>query len=397
MAFNSSRLESFRPWNPFQDKVQPSRNSLDICRYPTPISITATSPLSDSSNSASENIDVHSHKNVRHPLPPRPPSEVCLRDSLPQETDPLHQSDMEDQTSCVNPEIDALEFDDILQLQDLPSSGDEDHPMFCHDLGLESQYSLGFGPYYSERACTTSQRSHVGNAGTSGLARECSDATIDPAILDEYHSPDIEQTPTRNKNSDGVSSSSSSDRSARDPSLRSSSQRATNPRRQRSKVSKVAVVVDNRHMNRIGRSPRAKSPVGTSVSVLLDQFSSLPVEERLQFLSWLFEGALSQCLHLPSHPKLASVSKGIEREEITASLADQSSVGDENAHGKPTCSSRKGLRWSLEEKRLLVQLREEESLPWSEVVTRFLQRFPGRSEGSIQVYWSTTIKKQRSS
>ncbi|KAJ5654990.1 hypothetical protein N7490_001993 [Penicillium lividum] len=245
MSFNSSRLESFRPWNPFQDKTQPSRNSLDICRYPTPVSITATSPPSDSSNSASENTDVHSHKSVRHPLPPRPPSEVCLRDSLPQEIDPQYQSDVEDQKSCVNPEIDALNFDDILQLQDLPSSGDEDHSMIGHDLGLESQYSLGFESYYPERACTASQRSHVGNAGTSGLARECSDATIDPAILDDYHSQDIEQTPTRNENSGVVSSPPSSGRSARDPSLRPRSQRATNPGRQRSKVSKVAVVVEN--------------------------------------------------------------------------------------------------------------------------------------------------------
>ncbi|KAJ5532371.1 hypothetical protein N7494_008923 [Penicillium frequentans] len=283
MAFNSSRLESFRPWNPFQDKVQPSRDSLDICRYPTPVSISATSPPSASSKSASENTDVHYHKSVRHPLPPRPPSEVCLRVSLPQEIDPQHQSDVEDQASCVSPETDALDFDDILQLQGLPSSGDEDHPMICHDLGLESQYSLGFESYYPERACTTSQRSHVGNTGTSGLARECSDATIDPAILEDHHSQDIEQAPTRNENSSVVSSSPSSGRSARDPSLRSRSQRATNPGRQRSKVSKVAVVVDNRHMNRTGRSTRAKSPVGTSFSALLDQFSSLPVEERLQF------------------------------------------------------------------------------------------------------------------
>ncbi|KAJ5267204.1 hypothetical protein N7478_010012 [Penicillium angulare] len=384
MSVDSFRLDSFRPWNPFQDKVQILRDSLDICRYPSPVSITATSPLSDSSDSAPESTNVHSCESVRHPLPPRPPSEVCLKDSLPQVINTQHQSAVEDQIPCVNPGVEAFDFDDILQLPDLPSSGDQDYPMICHDLG-------------SELACITSQRSNVGNAGSFGVTRECSDATIDPAILDDDHIQDIEQTPARNETSDVVSPYSPSDKRVRGPSMRPHSQRTTSPRRQRSKVSKVAVVVNNRHMDKTGRTTQANRPAATSFSTLRDQFSSLPVEERLQFLSWLFEGALSQCFHLPSDPKSASVSKSIEREEVTTSLADQSSVGDENAHGKPTCSSRKGLRWSLEEKRLLVQLREEESLPWSEVVARFLQRFPGRSEGSIQVYWSTTMKKERSS
>ncbi|CAG8129937.1 unnamed protein product, partial [Penicillium nalgiovense] len=55
------------------------------CRYPSPVSITATLPPSNSSSSTSENPNVHSHKSERHPLPPRPPVEFCLDDSLPQE------------------------------------------------------------------------------------------------------------------------------------------------------------------------------------------------------------------------------------------------------------------------------------------------------------------------
>lgn len=194
--------------------------------------------------------------------------------------------------------------------------------MIYYNLGLESQYLLSLESYYLERAYTTSQRLYISNTRTYGLARECSDATIDLAILDDYHSRDIKQTPTRNKNSGVISSSPSLDRSARDPSLRPRSQRGTNPQRQRSKVSKVTVVVDNRHINRTGRSTRVKSPVRTSFSALRNQFSSLPVEERLQFLSQLFEGALSQYLYLPSCPNSILVSKGIEREEeVTALLA----------------------------------------------------------------------------
>lgn len=60
-----------------------------------------------------------------------------------------------------------------------------------------------------------------------------------------------------------------------------------------------------------------------------------------------------------------------------------------------TRSSRKGLPWSVEENRLLVKLREKENLAWSEVIKRFGQKFPGRSKGSIQVHWSTTLGKQR--
>jgi len=50
-------------------------------------------------------------------------------------------------------------------------------------------------------------------------------------------------------------------------------------------------------------------------------------------------------------------------------------------------SSRKGKPWALEEGRLLVKLREEQNLAWLEVLRHFTQRFPGRSKGSIQVYW----------
>jgi hypothetical protein len=142
--------------------------------------------------------------------------------------------------------------------------------------------------------------------------------------------------------------------------------------RQRSKTSKVAAVVDNRYMNRTGRSTRANGPVKITFSILRDQFSSLPVEERLEFLSWLFEGALSQCLYMPSGSNDASASKGISRDEgISTSSAEQSSVVAKVVHGKHTYSSRKGLRWSAEENRLLVQLRKEESLAWSEVIKRF--------------------------
>lgn len=46
-------------------------------------------------------------------------------------------------------------------------------------------------------------------------------------------------------------------------------------------------------------------------------------------------------------------------------------------------STRKGNPWSLEECRLLVKIREDESLAWLEVVRRFTRGFPGRSKPGL--------------
>ncbi|KXG49407.1 Chromo domain/shadow [Penicillium griseofulvum] len=65
------------------------------------------------------------------------------------------------------------------------------------------------------------------------------------------------------------------------------------------------------------------------------------------------------------------------------------------AKGSSTCSNpitRKGLAWSLEEVDFLTKLKAHNNLPWSAIHRRFTQRFPGRSKGSLQVYWSTKMK-----
>jgi hypothetical protein len=62
MSNASFRLESFRPWNPFQDKAQSLRDSLDICRYPSPVSMTATAPLSNPIDPVSKSQKSHSYK-----------------------------------------------------------------------------------------------------------------------------------------------------------------------------------------------------------------------------------------------------------------------------------------------------------------------------------------------
>lgn len=323
-----------------------------------------------------------------------------MNDSLPQEMNTQHQPTVENQTSYVDLGVEALDFEDVLHLQDLPSPGGEAHPPICDSLGQDSQYPLDFESSDLGLARTASQHSYVSHAESSVLTREGYDTMIDPAILNGYPLRDIEQTPASKETSDVVAPSHSPDKTVRglSRSMRPKSQRATKPGRQRSKINKVSVVVDNRRMENAGQSTRANRAVKMSFSILRDQFSSLPVEERLLFLSWLFKGALSQCLHVPSRSNDISKSNDTSKEEgVATSSAEQSSGEARVAHGIHTCSSRKGLPWLAEENRLLVQLREEESLAWSEVFKRFDQRFPGRSQGSIQVYWSTTLKKQRAS
>lgn len=118
-------------------------------------------------------------------------------------------------------------------------------------------------------------------------------------------------------------------------------------------------------------------------AALRSHFLSLPLNERVQFLLWLLEGAL------PRHmlrSDLPTTGKGDVR------LASRSTHSP--SCGEARGSSRKGMPWSSEEVDLLLRLRRDENRPWSEVTRLFSDQFPGRSQGSIQVFWSTTLKNR---
>ncbi|KAL3482931.1 hypothetical protein BJX62DRAFT_231334 [Aspergillus germanicus] len=88
------------------------------------------------------------------------------------------------------------------------------------------------------------------------------------------------------------------------------------------------------------------------------RFTSLTLNDRLQFLSWLFEAsealkARESCCSRP-------------RPEIN--------------------QSRSGMPWSTEEVDLLVKLRKDEGRSWSDITRVFSKQYPGRSQGAIQVY-----------
>jgi hypothetical protein len=65
-----------------------------------------------------------------------------------------------------------------------------------------------------------------------------------------------------------------------------------------------------------------------------------------------------------------------------------------NIRGTHQENSRKGTPWLPEEEELLVKLKRDQSLRWSDVTRLFSEQYPGRTQGSIQVYWSTNLSKR---
>lgn len=133
------------------------------------------------------------------------------------------------------------------------------------------------------------------------------------------------------------------------------------------------------------RLSSALPPRKDSFTTLRSHFASLPFDERLQFLSWLFEGALPRCM---------SDSSPTAYEDKPTRGAGRSNPPHEIEQNRPDGSSRKGMSWSSEEVDLLVKLRKDESRPWSEVTRLFWEQYPGRSSGAIQVFWSMNLNKK---
>ncbi|KAL4935021.1 hypothetical protein BDV06DRAFT_234787 [Aspergillus oleicola] len=147
-----------------------------------------------------------------------------------------------------------------------------------------------------------------------------------------------------------------------------------------------------RHSDK-GACKRSRAPSrGNSFTALYSYFVLLPTNKRLQFLSWLFEGALPCCMSdfSPTVRKAGDVRK-------TSCLSLSSSYGikqDQHNCGEGKGSLRKSKKWSSKEANLLLELRGDGKRPWTEVTRLFSEQYPGRSPGAIQVYWSTTLSKK---
>ncbi|KAJ6039010.1 hypothetical protein N7499_012062 [Penicillium canescens] len=403
MSNTNFRLESFRPWNPFQDKAQPLRDPPGACRYPSPVSITATPPPSNSSDKDPKSYKLHSNKPERHPLPARPPTEVCL-DSLHSETQTTRREwEGSGRTPSTVYLPQSFDSENILQPQNIVCADDVAPAIFADGVRWDAEHQpLGLESGGSEPTGFAGQQPQIFDSEDDAQNGELPGIEIiDPAILNGNDSQDAEQPQT----AEGIATirEDCPARSTRSQEKASSLQR----RRQNSKATVGADCQlkttkrsspGKRHINKSPGRFNKSSGHRQSISfpTVRAQFSALSVEDRLQFLSWLFEGALSHCASSPSSPDAASPSRPVPGQFDVSYDCDHTSLNTERAEVQGTFS-RKGQPWSGEEDHLLTKLREKQELSWSEVIKQFSRQFPGRSKGSIQVYWSTTHKKKQSS
>ncbi|KAJ5588791.1 hypothetical protein N7537_011469 [Penicillium hordei] len=432
MSNASFRLESFRPWNPFQDKAQPLRDSLDICRYPSPVSMTPTPPPSNPVDPVSKSQNLHAHEPGRHPLPARPPLEVCMDDGLHSDAQPTrHEPENLSFTTLTSPHAETFDSEDVLQLQDLPSTEDIDSAPIPDNgcLGAEHR-SPGFessdldpGVIVGQHAQALGSSNHIRTGDLLG------NEAIDPAILSDHGCPDSEHIQA----TDNITSvathldecpSNCSRFPNRDPSFQRSghnTKETVDHDRQSSKVQKFSPTGKRKANNSSSRPTRGPGRgKNGSFPAVRAQFSALSVEDRLQFLSWLFEGALSHCVSTRANTDATSGSRSIPSQHVDISydypssntqLVDTQStptrkglptphyedkIGSQDSKQPPQKGSRARKttgpsRLLSKDDKLLIELKEERSLPWK----RIAEYFPGKSEGSLQVRYCTRLKGRK--
>lgn len=113
-----------------------------------------------------------------------------------------------------------------------------------------------------------------------------------------------------------------------------------------------------------------------SFTTLHSHFLSLQLNERLQFLFWLFEGALASCTHECN-------------ESVQSAVHTDSREAPEHGHSKGTQGhGAKLLRWSPEDDARLLNMTEERR-SWPEIE----KCFPERTYSAIRQRQSTLRKK----
>ncbi|EED22692.1 hypothetical protein TSTA_061800 [Talaromyces stipitatus ATCC 10500] len=113
--------------------------------------------------------------------------------------------------------------------------------------------------------------------------------------------------------------------------------------------------------------------------------------ERLEFFSWLFQYGLSESLSAASAELPFTQAKTADKSPESLCLQRRRLPPTPNRRRATSIRSRKGKAWEPDEIELLIKLKED-GLSWSVITKRFQKRFPRRSRGSIQVYWSTNLK-----
>jgi len=384
------RLESFRPWKPDEDPSRLRQDCLPPRRYPSPVSLDATPSPSNSKDLVFNSQVTCAPKPDRHPLPARPPIEVCVDGSSQSVEQATRQPESVDRMSPINQNPGDLGFEDIFDYESaLGSEQIDDIISNSFDENLEQPTNVDICDQTSFcRPDAMPQSMSFSPASSSGPGDSSSDQTVDPSLLadlelrdcEREHTPKITPACPASAEVYRKSKSPSSEDDASCRGRQQNSPKVRTPSRRSSRIQKVSVVIDNRPRNRGRKSTRRPDLQKDSLSTMLAQFSAFTAEERLQFLSWLFENALTRCL-----PRTGEIPGPLPNQDVSSSRTERAPSGP--------CSSRKQQRYSAEEDRLLIQLKRE-GFAWREVIRRFDECFPGRSAQSIQAHWTTKLSKK---
>ncbi|KAK2763727.1 hypothetical protein FQN54_009343 [Arachnomyces sp. PD_36] len=426
------RIENFKPWIPPRIK---SLNSSNPNPNISP-SLKSHKP-SDSEKFSSHPLPAPRSQVLGHPLPARPPAEVCVHTTADTRSDitststsrsqPQESSEQPPGTPCTENVTHGMTsphdpVDNTPNSDPNPSCGFQDVPSFRDDIARDNSSSpstTGSDDSWEEFFKLQGVQSNIPIDPlilSEDLARDANDlhgvlpqddgASVSetfcsypepPSVLQkapEHHQVSSEQPDSQNDIPQANSSLQiqGHQQLLTRPSVEpNTSGKAPKKKPQSGEQSQTC----KRKAQRSEEQTRKRRRTSTSLvkkhslAVFCSHFTSLPLEERLQFLSWLFEGALPRCMpdSVPTtcedgdmHSAIHSTVHDIKRTRRNCRKAYN--------------GSRKGKLWSNEEEDLLLKLRKEEGRPWSEVTRLFSDQYPGRSSGSIQVYWSTTLKNR---
>lgn len=436
MTVTAFPIEAFRQWDPSRPKSIP-RTQLPHARRrkpPVPLRSSPSLPYARHAPVPPHNLGGQQN-NQRHPLPARPPAEVCVHgNSRSDSRQRACPEQGEEPVSALDksPADSAMRIATSPQAQTPSGSPALDrnllYDVVTNDISVGSPCSI-----QGAAECRSPSASSESSVRQSPGSHEPTIMPIDPVILtDEFplessqlyqgiqdgdtlwssqreiscpypEPPTMPQTtfyndhlslglteyPDNHAENDGTS--------LQGPQLqqRSHDVNRTGQRKRPSTGPNGRIRQRNKRQKLEETTP---SPAGNSCDSLRFHFLSLPTTARLEFLSWLFEGALPRCTFDPDiaasvTPSTKKVNTGVRKQVRWATPQGNAGILDGNGSFE---NSRKGIPWLPEEESLLLELRNTRRLPWSDVTRLFSDQYPGRSQGSIQVYWSTKLKGRQS-
>lgn len=238
-------------------------------------------------------------------IPFLPAVGVCLDGGLhSDEQTTRHEPEDLSLTTLTSPHAETFDSEDLLQLQDLWST--EDIATIPDNVCLDAENrSPGLGTCDLDPAVIASQHPRAVGSGNHMLTGDLpGNEAIDPAILSDHDCPDSEHIQaTENITSIATHLDECPSNCFRSPNqdlsfqYRQQNAKETADHDRQSKVKKHSSTGKRHANNSSCRSTRGPGR-GKSVSfpAVRAQFSALSVEDRLKFLSWLFQGALSHCV-----------------------------------------------------------------------------------------------------